>query len=61
MCEDNKGVIVTIVATHNCVSCRGVKHQGASMVTTKASGAFRDNENLARKEFFDSIKISGSI
>ena len=58
VCEDNKGVIVTIVATHNCVSCRGVKHQGASMVTTKASGAFRDNENLARKEFFDSIKIS---
>ena len=61
VCEDNKGVIVTIVATHNCVSCRGVKHQGASMVTTKASRAFRDNENLARKEFFDSIKISGSI
>ena len=58
VCEDNKGVIVTIVATHNCVSCRGVKHQGASMVTTKASGAFRDNSNLARKEFFDSIKIS---
>ena len=58
VCEDNKGVIVTIVATHNCVSCRGVKHQGASMVTTKASGVFRDNNNLARKEFFDSIKIS---
>ena len=45
VCEDNKGVIVTIVATHNCVSCRGVKHQGASMVTTKASGVFRDNNN----------------
>ena len=58
VCEDNKGVIVTIVANHNCVSCRGVKHQGASMVTTKASGVFRDNKNLARKEFFDSIKIS---
>jgi len=58
VCEDNKGVIVTIVANHNCVSCRGVKHQGASMVTTKASGVFRDNNNLARKEFFDSIKIS---
>ena len=57
VCEDNKGVIVTIVATHNCVSCRGVKHQGASMVTTKASGVFRDNNNLARKEFFDSLKI----
>ena len=57
VCEDNKGVIVTIVANHNCVSCRGVKHRGASMVTTKASGAFRDNNNLARKEFFDSVNI----
>ena len=52
----NKGVIVTIVGTHNCVSCRGVKHQGAAMITTKASGVFRKNENLARKEFFDSLK-----
>ena len=58
ICENNKGVIVTVVATHNCVSCRGVKHQGASMVTTKASGVFIDNANQARKEFFDSIKIN---
>ena len=56
--EGNRGVIVTIVGTHNCVSCRGVKHQGAAMVTTKASGVFRDNDNLARKEFFDSLKIN---
>ena len=56
--EGNKGVVVTVVATHNCVSCRGVKHQGASMVTTKASGVFRDNSSLARQEFFDSIKIN---
>jgi len=56
--ENNKGVIVTIVGTHNCVSCRGVKHQGAAMVTTKASGVFRKNKNLARKEFFDSLKIN---
>ena len=56
--EGNKGVIVTIVGTHNCVSCRGVKHQGAAMVTTKASGKFRDDNNLARKEFFDSLKIN---
>ena len=56
--EGNKGVIVTIVGTHNCVSCRGVKHQGAAMVTTKASGAFRDDTNQARKEFFDSLKIN---
>ena len=58
ICEKNKGVVVTIVGTHNCVSCRGVKHQGASMVTTKASGVFRDNDSLARQEFFDSIKIN---
>ena len=56
--DENKGVIVTIVGTHNCVSCRGVKHQGAAMVTTKASGVFKDNTNLARKEFFDSLKIN---
>jgi len=56
--EGNLGVIVTIVGTHNCVSCRGVKHQGAAMVTTKASGAFRDDSNQARKEFFDSLKIN---
>jgi|TARA_B110000908_G_scaffold135737_1_gene160690 GTP cyclohydrolase I len=56
--EGNKGVIVTIVAGHNCVSCRGVKHQGASMITTKASGVFRENDNLSRKEFFDSLKIN---
>ena len=58
ICEGNRGVIVTIVATHSCVSCRGVKHQGASMVTTKASGVFLQNENQARKEFFDSLKIN---
>ena len=61
VCENNKGVIVTVVATHNCVKCRGVKHQGASMVTTKASGVFMDNANQARTEYFDSLKINGSL
>ena len=56
--ENNMGVIVTLVASHSCVSCRGVKHHGASMVTTKASGVFMDNQNQARKEFFDSLKIN---
>lgn len=58
VCEGNKGVIVTVVATHNCVSCRGIKHQGAAMVTTKASGVFMENDNQARKEFFDSLKVN---
>ena len=58
VCEGNLGVVVTVVASHNCVSCRGVKHQGAAMITTKASGVFMENDNLARKEFFDSLKIN---
>ena len=58
VCEENKGVIVTVVATHNCVSCRGIKHQGASMVTTKPSGVFLENGNSARQEFFNSLKIN---
>lgn len=58
VCEGNIGVIVTVVVTHNCVSCRGIKHDGAAMITTKASGVFRENDNQARKEFFDSLKIN---
>ena len=53
--EDNKGVAVMIEATHNCVSCRGVKHKGASMKTAKLSGAFLDDGN-ARSEFYQFVK-----
>jgi GTP cyclohydrolase I len=52
---DNKGVAVMIEATHNCVSCRGVKHRGASMKTAKLSGAFLEDGN-ARSEFYQFIK-----
>lgn len=50
ICEGNQGVAVSIDATHSCVSCRGVKHQGASMQTTKLSGCFLV-EDSARAEF----------
>jgi GTP cyclohydrolase I len=53
--EGNKGVAVMIDATHNCVSCRGVKHQGASMKTAKLSGAFLNDGN-ARSEFYQFVK-----
>ena len=53
--SDNNGVAVMIDATHNCVSCRGVKHQGASMKTAKLSGAFLDDGN-ARSEFYQFVK-----
>jgi len=58
ICEGNLGVAVMIDATHNCVSCRGVKHQGASMQTAKLSGCFLE-EDAARAEFYKNIEISG--
>lgn len=57
MCKGNIWVAVNITATHNCVSCRGVRHEGADMVTNQVSGKFRDPKEWARKEFFDSIKL----
>ena len=57
ICEGNQGVAVMVDATHNCVSCRGTKHQGASMQTAKLSGAFLD-EDSARAEFYKNIEIA---
>jgi len=52
ICEGNIGVAVMIDATHNCVSCRGVKHSGASMKTSKLTGSFLD-EDSCRAEFYE--------
>jgi len=54
---ENKGVAVMISATHNCVSCRGTKHQGASMQTAKLSGVFFEDEKT-RSEFYKNIENS---
>jgi GTP cyclohydrolase I len=54
---DNIGVMVMIQATHNCVSCRGVKHQGASMVTSEVSGVFSDHTKTAKQEVLEMIKM----
>lgn len=53
---DNIGVMVVIEATHNCVSCRGVKHEGASMVTSEVSGVFANHEKTAKQEVLSLIK-----
>ena len=58
ICEGNLGVAVMIDATHNCVSCRGVKHYGASMQTAKLTGCFL-NEDSARAEFYKNIELAG--
>lgn len=57
ICEGNIGVAVMVNATHSCVSCRGVKHQGAAMQTAKLSGCFLE-EDSARAEFYKNIELS---
>ena len=53
--EGNQGVMVMINATHNCVSCRGIKHMGASMITSEVSGVFADHEKTAKQEVMHMI------
>ena len=53
--NDNNGVAVMIDATHNCVQCRGVKHGGASMKTSKLTGAFKDDP-ATRSEYYEFVK-----
>ena len=60
ICEGNIGVAVSIIASHQCVSCRGTGHRGASMVTNELSGVFREKSEV-RKEYFDSIAMANSL
>ena len=53
--ENNKGVAVMIEASHNCVQCRGVGHQGTSMKTSKLTGEFIES-NKTRNEFYEFVK-----
>jgi len=55
VCEKNEGVAVMLEANHMCACVRGVKHD-STMKTSKLSGVFMDNNNLARQEFYDFIK-----
>mgnify|MGYP001407988924 CR=1 FL=1 len=57
--NDNNGVAVMIDATHNCVQCRGVKHGGASMKTSKLTGAFKDDP-ATRNEYYEFIRGYGN-
>ncbi len=49
-----RGVAVVIEANHQCMSTRGVHKPGASMVTSRMLGAFRDDAST-RREFFSLI------
>lgn len=56
--EGNIGVMVVIHASHQCVSCRGVKHQGASMITSKVSGVFADHTKTAKQEVLTLLTLT---
>lgn len=56
--EGNDGIMVMIHATHNCVSCRGIKHMGASMMTSEVSGVFADHQKTAKQEVLEMLKFN---
>jgi GTP cyclohydrolase I len=50
-----KGVAVMIEAQHQCMSCRGVRKPGGTMITSTYLGEFRQDRAL-RKEFLELVK-----
>jgi GTP cyclohydrolase I len=50
-----RGVAVVIEANHQCMSTRGVHKPGASMITSRMLGAFRDDPST-RREFLAMIE-----
>ena len=50
-----KGVAVVVEATHHCLTSRGVKKHGTSMVTSQMLGLFRDN-HATREEFLSLMR-----
>jgi GTP cyclohydrolase I len=54
------GVGVILEATHQCMSTRGVHKAGASMVTSRMLGTFRDDPST-RREFLAIVGHGGSI
>ncbi len=57
LCIGNRGVAVVIESQHNCVKCRGIKHDSI-MKTSQMSGYFWTNEVGTRQEFFHLIDQS---
>jgi len=56
-CMRNKGVAVMIEAAHTCCSNRGIKHD-STMRTARMSGAFLDDKDNSRAEFYKFVEFS---
>lgn len=54
VCEGNNGVAVMVEANHMCACVRGVRHD-STMMTSKMSGAFKEDGN-ARSEFYKFVE-----
>jgi GTP cyclohydrolase I len=57
VCEKNNGVAVLIEAAHTCCSNRGIKHD-STMRTARMSGAFLDNNDNSRAEFYKFVEFA---
>lgn len=53
-----KGVAVLVEAQHQCMSCRGVRKKGGTMITSAFLGAFQENP-ASRAEFLTLVKADG--
>jgi GTP cyclohydrolase I len=49
-----KGVAVVVESTHQCMTCRGVKKQNTTMITSSLLGDFKANDKT-RSEFFSLV------
>jgi GTP cyclohydrolase IA len=50
-----QGVGVVLMATHHCMTARGVKKHGTDLVTSRMLGCFRDNP-MTRQEFLAAVQ-----
>lgn len=56
-CEGNHGVAVMLECNHTCCSNRGIKHD-STMRTARMSGAFLDNNDNSRTEFYKFVEFA---
>ena len=57
VCEKNNGVAVLIECDHTCCSNRGIRHN-STMRTARMSGAFLDNGDNSRAEFYKFVEFA---